>query len=137
MRAKSRSTLSARTVKLKVRDARDAAEEDPEVELVAVPEEAAHEAAVATTESSQREIAHLRKKEPTTMVLTLEAMAKQLTEEAREREPADPEEVLMEKKPKMTRRTEHRTNTPEGMEQEQAREEDATRPTTTVNLKNN
>jgi len=81
-----------------VRDVRDAPEENPEVELVAVPVVAAHEAAVAPMVSSQREIAHLEKKELTKMVMTLEATAKQPMAETRERELAAHEEVLMEKK---------------------------------------
>ena len=85
-------------MKSKVRDARDAPEEDPEVELVAVPVVAAHEAAVALMESSQREIAHLEKKEPTKMVMTLGATAKQPMAETRERELVAHEEVLTEKR---------------------------------------
>ena len=131
MRAKFKNTLSAKTVKSKVRDARDAPEEDPEVELVVVPVVAAHEAAVATMESSQR-IAHLEKKEPTKMVMTLEATEKQPMVETRERELAAHEEVLTEKKSKTIERMEQRENTPEGMEQEH-QEEDAHRQTTIIN----
>ena len=133
MRVKFKNTLSAKTVKSKVRDARDAPEEDLEVELVAVPVVAAHEAAVALMESSQREIAHLEKKEPTKMVMTLEATAKQLMAETRERELAAHEEALTVKKSKTTERMEKRENTPEGMEQEH-QEEDAHRQTTIVSL---
>lgn len=55
---------------------------------------------------------HLEKKEPTKMVMTLEAMEKQLMAATRERELADQEEVLTVKKSKTTERMEQRENTP-------------------------
>jgi len=119
MRAKFRSILSAKTVKLKVRAARDAPEEDQEVELVAVLAVATHEAAaVPITLSSRREIAHLEKREPTTMVTIQEATVTQLMAEARENESAAPAEVKDKKKVKMIEKMEESENTPEEMVKE-------------------
>jgi len=131
MRVRFKNTLSAKTVKILQKDARDAPQENQEVELVVVTVAAVAELAGAAVApmplSSQREIAQLEKKEPTTMAMTLKATAKQLMAKTREKEFVSLEQQEKEKKKSKTiEKMVKSENTLEVMEKEH-QEEDAHR----------